>query len=102
MRLNSADSETMRPCQIGGQQFVLADHAVTVPDEMDQEIEDLGLDGNQGAATQFAAVGVEDTVFKQVTQITLSPWPDEVCGRNLAHQRLEQKTREPYRQSKRS
>ena len=38
----------MRPCQIDGQQIILADHAVAMPDQVNKEIEDLGLDSHQG------------------------------------------------------
>jgi hypothetical protein len=48
-----------------GQELVLADHTVTVPDEMNEQIEDLGLDGDQrGSPAQLASVCVENTILE--------------------------------------
>src|SRR5450432_2538032 len=48
-----------------GQQFVLADHTATVLDQVNDEIEDLGLDSHQGSsAPQFATIRVECTVLE--------------------------------------
>ncbi len=47
------------------QQLILADHAVTVPDEVKKKIEDLGLDSHQGSSpAQFAAIRVEYTILE--------------------------------------
>jgi hypothetical protein len=47
------------------QELFLADHAVTVPDEMNEQIENLGLDGDQpGSAAQLASVCVEHTILE--------------------------------------
>ena len=52
-----------------GQQLVLADHAVAVPDQVNKKIEDLGLDGDQGSSpAQFAATCVEYTVLEKIAQ----------------------------------
>lgn len=48
MRLNRADSETIRPCQNRRQQ--LADHAVAVTDQMSEQVEYLRLDGDEGGS----------------------------------------------------
>ena len=37
------------PAPDRGQQIILADHAVAVPDQVNEEIEDLGLDRHQGS-----------------------------------------------------
>ena len=48
-----------------GQQIVFADHTVTVPDQVNEEIEDLGLDSHQGRSpAQLAAIRVECTVLE--------------------------------------
>jgi hypothetical protein len=47
------------------QQIVLADHTVTVPDQVNKEIEDLGLHGHQvSTPAQLAAIQVECTVLE--------------------------------------
>src|SRR2546425_5114029 len=48
------------------QEVVLADHPLPVPDEVDQEIEDLGFKRNQpGAAPQLTALDVERIIPEQ-------------------------------------
>ena len=48
-----------------GQQFILADDTVTVPDQMNEKIEDLGRDGHQGRSpAQFATIRVECAVLE--------------------------------------
>ena len=56
----------------GGEEIVLADDALPGPDEMNQQVKNLRLEGNQiGAATQLAAVRIEDAIFEKVTQVTV-------------------------------
>ena len=53
------------PLPDGGQQLILADHPVAVPDQMNKKIENLRLDSNQGASpAQFAAVRVEYAILE--------------------------------------
>ena len=47
IRLNNADSEMARPCQTDAREVILADHTITVPDQVNKEIEDLGLDSHK-------------------------------------------------------
>jgi hypothetical protein len=48
-----------------GQQIILADDTVAVPDQVNKEIEDLGLDSHKGRSpAQFAAIRVECTVLE--------------------------------------
>jgi hypothetical protein len=48
-----------------GQQIILADHTVTVPDQVNKEIEDLGLDSHKGSSpAQFATIRVKYTVLE--------------------------------------
>jgi hypothetical protein len=48
-----------------GKELVFADHALTVSDQVNKEIEDLGLDGDQHSSpTQFAAICVEHTILE--------------------------------------
>ena len=45
------------------EQIVFADHPFAIVDQVRQEVEDLGLYGNQtGSATQLALVGVEGAI----------------------------------------
>ena len=51
------------------QKIVLADHTVTVPDQVDKKIEDLGLDGHKRRTPpQLAAIRVERTFLEQIAQ----------------------------------
>src|SRR5262249_15581450 len=51
-----------------GHQLVLADHPVAVPDQVDDQIEDLRLERQRlRPAPQFAALGVERAVVEQVS-----------------------------------
>ena len=48
-----------------GQQLILADHTVTVADQVSEEIEDLGLDSDQGSSpAQLAAIRIEYTILE--------------------------------------
>ena len=49
MRFARAESETIRPCQTALQKIVLADDASAVADQVDQQVEHLRLDRDEGA-----------------------------------------------------
>src|SRR6266853_1719678 len=52
-------------------QVVLADNALSIADQVLQEIENLGLEGNcVGSATEFASFRVEDAIVEEVQQVT--------------------------------
>ncbi len=52
-----------------GQKVVLADHAITMADQVKKEIENLGLDGHQVCSPpQLAAIRVERTVIEEIEQ----------------------------------
>ena len=60
------------PVSDRGQQFVLADHTATVLDQVNDEIEDLGLDRHAfTGADQFAALRIKALVFKQKSHSTI-------------------------------
>ena len=51
------------------QEVVLADDAVAVPDQVDQNIEDLRFHSHQlASAAQLSAIRIERTVLKQIEQ----------------------------------
>ena len=51
------------------QELILADHTITVPDQVNKEIEDLGLDGHKRRSPpQLAAIRVERTFLEQIAQ----------------------------------
>ena len=61
------------------QEIVLADHTITVLNEMNEQIENLGLDGYKSrSSAQFAAIGVERTILEQIAQLRRSRSPDGV------------------------
>ena len=54
----------------GGHEIVLADDALAIADQIDEDIENLRRKGNQVAAVpQLPAVSVEHVVFEQVKQL---------------------------------
>ena len=58
----------------GVDQVVLADDMLPVADQVVQQVEDLWRDSNQfSAATQLAAVGVENVVLEEVAQAAVPP-----------------------------
>jgi hypothetical protein len=71
-RVDSVEQRGFRnnpPMPDRGQQIILADHPVTVPDQVDKEIEDLGLDSHKGRSpAQFTAIRVERTVLESIAQ----------------------------------
>jgi hypothetical protein len=61
MRANTHDPSSPDRCQ----QFVLTDNAVAVPHQINQEVEDLGLERDLlGAAPELAPVNVESVIAK--------------------------------------
>ena len=51
------------------QKFILADDTATVPDQVNEEIEDLGLDGyKRRPPPQLAAIHIEGTVIEHIAQ----------------------------------
>jgi hypothetical protein len=53
-----------------GQKLILADHAVTVPDQVNKEIEDLGLNSHYlRSPPELAAVDIERAFFEQIAQV---------------------------------
>jgi|SRR6516225_10976212 len=69
IRLDSADSDTIRPPTHRFQQVVLADHAIAVLHQIDQQVEDLRLERDQcAAAPQFATVAIEAMIPKAELQ----------------------------------
>ena len=47
------------------QQIVFANYAVTVPDQVNKEIEDLGLDSYEGGSpAQLSAIRIDCTVLE--------------------------------------
>jgi hypothetical protein len=51
------------------QKLILADHTVTVADQVDKKIEDLGLDGHKRRTPpQLAAIHVEGALLEQIAQ----------------------------------
>ena len=60
------------------QQVVLADDPIMVLHQIDQEIEDLGFDGNQlGAASQLAPLAIEHMIAEREEHLPLPKgrWP---------------------------
>ena len=73
MQLVSAESETSRPIQNFGDQFVLADDPLATADQVKQKVEDFGLDRQQCiATTQLAPVGIERIFVEEIEQIRCS------------------------------
>jgi hypothetical protein len=69
MRVVSADSETMRPPQTLANQIVLADHALTIVDQVLEQIEDLRRQADDDIATpQLALGGIQLVVVKTIEQ----------------------------------
>ena len=63
MRLVSVDSDTIRPPPHRRNEVVLAHHAVTVADQVRQQVKDLRFDRHKhGATPQLTAVGVERVI----------------------------------------
>jgi hypothetical protein len=59
------------PVPYGGKQIVLADDALTIADEVLEEVEDLRLEGDQrAAAPQLAPCRIQREIFKGVEQCT--------------------------------
>ena len=51
------------------QEVILADHAITVPDQVNEKIEDLRLDRHKvGSPPELAAIRVERTLLEQIAQ----------------------------------
>ena len=60
----------------GGNQIILADHAIAVADQKNQQVEDLRLGRDERAlATQLAPVGIKNVIFevKQQVAAPISP-----------------------------
>jgi hypothetical protein len=67
------------------QQVVLADDAITLPNQVNQEIENLGLDRHQvRSPPQLAAIRVERTILEQIAQNSI-PLVTQRPRRTLAH-----------------
>ena len=65
MRLVSADSETNAAAPYRLEKFVSVHDAVSVPHQIEQQVENLWFDRNARAvATKLAAVAVQGLVFK--------------------------------------
>ena len=61
-----------------GNEIVLADDTVAIPDEMDQKVEDLRLERNQLAtALELATIRVEGVASEQDRQIPSPAGPDD-------------------------
>jgi len=53
----------------GVDQLILTDHTLHIADQIVKKVEDLGRNGDDGPAPpQLAAISVERTVFKEITQ----------------------------------
>ena len=74
MRLVSVEFRHDAALPDGGDEVVLADHALAMLDQVDQEIEHLRLERNQiAAAPEFAPVRVEGISLKEICQISSPP-----------------------------
>ena len=69
MRLNSAELRNDAALPDRGNQLILADHALAMLDQVNQQIENLRLDSNSRAtATQLTATGMQLTVAEAIPQ----------------------------------
>jgi hypothetical protein len=66
MRLVSVEADTIRPPPDRSDEIVLADDALAVLHQVDQEVEHLRLDGNAlDTAAQLATVGIKRMIVKE-------------------------------------
>ncbi len=73
MRLSRVESETIAAAPYRRNKIVLADDAIAVFDQVDQNIEYLRLDRNKLVAPpQFTPVRVEHTILETYLQMSLS------------------------------
>ncbi len=72
MWLVRVDSETVRPAPHRIQHVVLADHVLSVPDQVEQKVEDLRPGRNHlRRPGEFTSLSVEDAVSEQELHVTL-------------------------------
>jgi hypothetical protein len=75
MRLVRVASDTMRPPQTEANEIVLADDAVAVLHQVNQQVEHLRLDGNGlGTAVQLSPVGIEHMTGKEKLHVGAPIW----------------------------
>src|SRR5262249_27667299 len=84
MRLASVGHDT--PVPHPRDQVVLADHAVAVANQKNNEVEDLRLDRDERAfATQLAPVGIKNMVLEEEQQLAAPALALTVTARTLPH-----------------
>jgi len=66
MRVVKFDSETKRPNQTASSQVILGDHALSILNEINQQIENLRLDEDLlGPSPKLAPVDIQGVVLKE-------------------------------------
>jgi hypothetical protein len=61
----------------GGNQVISADHPVAVADKVFEDVEDLGLNGDEaGIPTQLAPICIQSEIREDIQQFAAPNWPE--------------------------